>query len=150
MEASATSGPQSSRTDHHLHLSEALHHGGHGGHEGTILMLHKDVTTRVIQAALAVHSALGPGLLESTSSACHPSSTKSAPTLPIDRNFAYRCSIRSLDVCRTSVGRASLSARSTIWAAASGSACAPPTGSGTMASMRRASKRSGAVSFSAA
>src|SRR5213082_125328 len=46
---------------------KALHHGGHGG---TILMLHEDITERIIGAAMKVHSALGAGCLESTYSAC--------------------------------------------------------------------------------
>jgi GxxExxY protein len=33
-------------------------------------MLHSDVTGRIIDAAIKVHSALGPGLLESTYGAC--------------------------------------------------------------------------------
>jgi len=33
-------------------------------------MLHEDITERIIGAAIKVHSALGPGLLESTYHAC--------------------------------------------------------------------------------
>jgi GxxExxY protein len=33
-------------------------------------MLHEDITERIIAAAIDVHSALGPGLLESTYHAC--------------------------------------------------------------------------------
>ena len=29
-------------------------------------MLHEDITRRIIEAALKIHTALGPGLLEST------------------------------------------------------------------------------------
>src|SRR5437660_2553319 len=34
------------------------------------MLLHEDVTHRIIEAAMKVHSALGPGMLESTYGAC--------------------------------------------------------------------------------
>ena len=33
-------------------------------------MMHEDITNRIIGAAIKVHTALGPGLLESTYHAC--------------------------------------------------------------------------------
>lgn len=46
--------------------------GVHGGEEeeGGEMMKHEDLTRQVIDAAMKVHSALGPGLLESAYEAC--------------------------------------------------------------------------------
>jgi hypothetical protein len=51
-------------------LGQALHHGGKEDTEVLLHMLHDEITSRVLTAAMKVHTALGAGCLESTYDAC--------------------------------------------------------------------------------
>jgi hypothetical protein len=49
---------------------KSLHHGGKEDTEVLLHMLHDEITSRVLTAAMKVHTALGAGCLESTCDSC--------------------------------------------------------------------------------
>src|SRR5579871_2657574 len=51
-------------------MTEDLDHGGMEEREAISLMLHEEITDRILAAAIKVHTALGAGCLESTYDAC--------------------------------------------------------------------------------